>query len=137
MPEIRDPVYPSSPGTPPGPIPEAPVLAFLRRLTAGTPSIDVDELDARLAAGSIRLIDVREDWEFKNGHVRGAIHVPAKRLPARAASLKRDRPYALICESGNRSRGATSLLLEHGFEGAVSVRGGTGAWARSGRALVR
>ena len=34
-------------------------------------------------------------------------------------------------------RGATDYLLDQGFEGTVSVRGGTGAWARSGRPLVR
>ncbi len=113
------------------------MLSFLRRLTAGTPSIDVDELEARLADGSIRLLDVREDSEFKRGHIPGALHVPVKRLPSRVGALKRDRAYAVICESGSRSRGATDFLLDQGFEGAVSVRGGTSAWARSGRRLVR
>ena len=51
--------------------------------------------------------------------------------------LKRDKRYAVICESGSRSRGATNFLLDEGFEGTVSVRGGTGAWARSGRPIVR
>jgi rhodanese-related sulfurtransferase len=113
------------------------VLSFLRRLTAGTPSIDIADLDARLVDGSIRVLDVREDHEFRRGHLPDAIHLPMKRLPARVDKLKRDRPYAVICESGSRSRGATSYLLDQGFEGAVSVRGGTGAWARSGRPLVR
>ncbi len=83
------------------------------------------------------MLDVREDWEFKGGHLRGAIHVPVKRLPERVGRLKRDRRYAVICESGSRSRGATDFLIDQGFEGTVSVSGGTGAWARSGRALVR
>jgi thioredoxin 1 len=113
------------------------VLSFLRRLTAGTPSIDVDELDALLARGAVRVLDVREDHEFRAGHVPGAIHVPVRRLPDRVARLKRDKPYAVICQSGNRSRTATSILLDQGFDGAVSVRGGTGAWARSGRPLAR
>lgn len=113
------------------------MLASLRRLFAGPPSIDVDELEARLADGSIRVLDVREDGEFRHGHLPGAIHVPVKRLPDRLAKLKRDKPYAVICASGSRSRSATNYLLDQGFEGAVSVRGGTGAWARSGRPIVR
>jgi rhodanese-related sulfurtransferase len=113
------------------------VFSFLRKLTAGTPSIDVAQLDALLAAGSVRVLDVREPAEFKSGHVRGAIHVPVRQLPDRLDKLKRDKPYAVICQSGSRSRGATNLLLDRGFEGAVSVSGGTGAWARSGRPLVR
>ena len=113
------------------------MFSFLRRLSAGTPSIDVAELDTLLANGDVRVLDVREDHEFRSGHLPGALHVPLKRLPDRAARLKKDRPYAVICASGSRSAGATHFLLDNGFEGAVSVRGGTGAWARSGRPIVR
>ena len=111
------------------------MFSFLRRL--GGPQIDIEELDALMAQGAVRVLDVREDSEFKSGHVRGAIHIPVKRLPDRVARLKHDKPYAVICQSGSRSRSATAYLVDQGFEGAVSVRGGTGAWARSGRALVR
>jgi len=113
------------------------MFSFLSRLLAGTPSIDIAELDALVASGSVRVLDVREDHEFRSGHVPGAIHVPVKRLPDRVAKLKKDKPYAVICASGSRSMGATGLLLDSGFEGTVSVRGGTSAWARSGRAIKR
>ena len=72
----------------------------------------------------MRVLDVREESEFRGGHLPGAIHVPVKRLPDRVGRLKRDKPYAVICASGSRSRGATSYLLDQGFEGTVSVRGG-------------
>lgn len=111
------------------------MFSFLRRL--GGPQIDVAELDALLQQGAIRVLDVREDTEFRSGHLPGAIHVSAKHLPDRLARLKHDKPYAVICQSGNRSRGATDFLIDKGFKGAVSVRGGTGAWARSGRPIVR
>lgn len=111
------------------------MFSFLRR--GGSPEIDVDELDALLQQSAVRVIDVREDWEFKRGHLPGAIHVPAKRLPDRVGRLKRDQRYAVICQSGSRSRGATDFLVAQGVEGTVSVRGGTSAWALSGRPLVR
>ena len=102
-----------------------------------TPEIGVDELDVLIQSGSVRVLDVREDWEFSRGRVPGAVNVPLKKLPLRAPQLKHDKPYAVICESGSRSRGATNFLLDQGFEGAVSVKGGTGAWARTKRPLVR
>jgi len=111
------------------------VFSFLKRL--GGPQIDVAELDALLKQGSVRVLDVRETSEFRSGHVPGAVNVPVKRLPEQVGKLKRDKPYAVICQSGSRSKGATNLLLDQGFEGAVSVRGGTSAWARSGRPIVR
>ena len=111
------------------------MFSFLRR--SSTPQIDVDELDRLIEAGTVRVIDVREDHEWARGHVVGAIHIPVKRLPDRVGKLKHDKRYAVICASGSRSRGATELLVSEGFEDAVSVRGGTSAWARSGRLLTR
>jgi len=102
-----------------------------------TPEIGVDELDTLIQGGSVRILDVREDWEFSRGRVPGAVNVPLKKLPLQAPQLKHDKPYAVICESGSRSRGATNFLLDQGFEGAVSVKGGTSAWARTKRPLVR
>jgi rhodanese-related sulfurtransferase len=97
----------------------------------------VDELDALLSGGSARVLDVREDWEFRRGRVPGAVSVPLGRLTASIAGLPRDKPYAVICEHGSRSLSATDYLLSNGFEGAVSVRGGTSAWARSQRPIER
>jgi rhodanese-related sulfurtransferase len=111
------------------------VFSFLKRL--GGPAIDIAELEALVAQGAVRVLDVREDSEFRSGHLPGAIHVPLKGLPDRVGKLRRDKPYAVICQSGSRSKSATAFLLDQGFEGTVSVRGGTGAWARSGRPLVR
>ncbi len=102
-----------------------------------TPEIAVDELDAIIKSGGVRVLDVREDWEFSRGRVPGAVNVPLKKLPVRAPQLKHDKPYAVICQSGSRSRSATNFLLDQGFEGAVSVKGGTSAWTRTNRPLVR
>lgn len=110
-------------------------MHFLTR--HATPEIGVEELDELLWTRAVRVLDVREDWEFKRGRVPGAVSVPLGRLAARVAGLRRDKPYAVICESGSRSLAATNYLLAQGFEGAVSVRGGTGAWARANRPLER
>ncbi len=111
------------------------MFSLLRR--SGTPEIDVEELDRLIEEGSVRILDVREDHEFRRGHVAGATHIPLRSLPERVGGLTRDRRYAVICQSGSRSCTAVDVLRDRGFEDAVSVRGGTGAWARSGRLLVR
>ena len=107
---------------------------FSRR---ATPEIGVDELDRLIAGAGARVLDVREDWEFRRGRVPGAISVPLGRLAAAIADLPRDKPYAVICESGHRSLAATDYLLAQGFDGAVSVKGGTSAWARTQRPIER
>jgi len=107
---------------------------FPRRLT---PEIGVEELADLVTNGDVRILDVREEWEFRLGRVPGAVSVPLGRLTAQAAGLPRDKPNAVICESGSRSLAATEYLLAQGFERTVSVRGGTSAWARSQRPIEK
>lgn len=102
-----------------------------------TPEISVEELDDFLRDGGVRLMDVRETWEYRRGRVPGALNVPLSQFAQRAADLPQDKRILVICESGNRSLAATDFLLMTGFEGAASVRGGTDAWARTGRPLER
>jgi rhodanese-related sulfurtransferase len=97
------------------------------------PEISVDQLDGLLKRGSVHLLDVRETWEFTRRRVPGATSLPLGLLTARVGELPRDKPYAVICESGSRSLAAAEFLLGQGFDGAVSVAGGTGAWARTNR----
>jgi len=103
----------------------------------GTPEISVDELDTLIQSRSVRILDVREEWEFSRGRVPGAVNVPLQKLPMRVPQLKHDKPYAVICESGSRSLSATDFLLDQGFEGVVSVKGGTSAWVRTNRPVMR
>ena len=103
----------------------------------GVQTMDVDELDRLTAAGEVHVLDVRQDWEWRRGHVPGAIHVPLSQLPTLMWKLPRDKPLAVICEHGERSLVAAHYLAARGFEGVVSVSGGTSAWVRSGRQLER
>jgi RND superfamily putative drug exporter len=101
------------------------------------PEIGIEELEDLTGAGKVYLLDVREDWEYKRGRVPGAISIPLGQLTAKAAGLPKDKPYAVICQSGVRSLSGADYLLSQGFEGAVSVKGGTGAWATSNRPIEK
>lgn len=108
------------------------MFSFLRR---STPEISVEQLDGLLRDDAAHVLDVREDWEYRRGHLPGALHIPLGQLRSRLGQLPRDRRIAVICQSGNRSMGATDLLIGEGFTDATSVAGGTAAWARSGRGI--
>ena len=100
-----------------------------------TPKITIDELDELLRTDAAVLVDVREEAEVRRGHVPGALHIPLAWVHGRATTLPRDRRIAVICQSGNRSRTGADMLIRQGLD-AVSVAGGTSAWARSGRAIT-
>ena len=99
----------------------------------------VREVDVRTFAAAHRdgavVIDVREPQEYAAGHVPGAAMIPMGFVHSRLRDLPRDEPVYVICASGNRSLTAAGWLASAGIS-AVSVAGGTSAWADSGGPLV-
>jgi hydroxyacylglutathione hydrolase len=83
------------------------------------------------------VVDVREPWEYRQGHVPGAVLLPLGQLASRLNELHPDRPVAVICASGSRSQSAAALLGQKGFKTVYNVSGGTGAWMYSGLELER
>ncbi|NOX64994.1 MAG: rhodanese-like domain-containing protein [Chlorobi bacterium] len=77
------------------------------------------------------VLDVRHPEELTGeyGHIAGVVNIPVEELEQRITELnkyKNDR-IAVICRSGNRSKRATVILTDHGFN-AVSVIGGMKAY---------
>jgi rhodanese-related sulfurtransferase len=97
--------------------------------------INIDQLAKALVEGAA-VIDVREISEYADAHVPGAVSIPMGRLTSRLDELDRTTPVHLVCASGNRSAAMADVLLAQGFD-AVNVVGGTSAWMRSGRPVVR
>jgi rhodanese-related sulfurtransferase/DNA-binding transcriptional ArsR family regulator len=56
-----------------------------------------NELMARLAEGSVTLIDVRPADEFRQGHLAGARNVPLAEIEAAVASLNRETEIVAYC----------------------------------------
>jgi hydroxyacylglutathione hydrolase len=106
-----------------------------------TPAIDVATLAARLRAGEVDLLDVREDDEWAAGHVEGSLHVPYHDLRDGIPDDLRQRdgkPLAVACSVGNRSAIAVSLLLRGGVHDLEHVvPGGVADLEREGMELVR
>jgi len=107
-------------------------------LTPDTPDrpddleIGIEDAELALSHPSTSLLDVREEWEFRRRRVPGATLVPLGRLSLATERLAREGLILVICEHGNRSLAAADFLRRRGFD-AVSVRGGTAAWARAGK----
>lgn len=103
--------------------------------------IEPTELDSLLKSCSNgdcpKVVDVREPWEYKQGHVPGAILMPLGQLASRLSELDPEHPVAVICASGNRSQSAAALFGQKGFKTVYNVVGGTGAWMRSGLEVER
>jgi hydroxyacylglutathione hydrolase len=80
----------------------------------------------------LRILDVRDQNEWEEGHIKGASHIPYYFLEKRLQVLQNTQPLAVICASGQRSSIACSVLQKHGFSQLFNVVGGMDAWDKAG-----
>lgn len=105
--------------------------------TARLESISVAEAKQRYDRGEIRLIDTRLKSEYDQGHIGCTQHVAAPDVRKMWKTLEGDIPVAFICNSGNRSLLAASLMLNlSSMREVINVIGGTTAWVALGHPTV-
>jgi hydroxyacylglutathione hydrolase len=54
---------------------------------------------------------VRDDNEWNEGHIKGALHIYVGHLQNRLSEIPRDRPLSIVCNVGHRASLAASILL--------------------------
>ena len=68
--------------------------------------------------GKYLVIDVREDYEYKAGHVPYSINISVQEIESRISEISdwKEKNVIVICRSGKRSRAAAEILVKHGFK---------------------
>jgi sulfur-carrier protein adenylyltransferase/sulfurtransferase len=77
----------------------------------------------------IKVIDIRETFEYEIAHVQGVPLLPMSELQNRFTELDPNTQYYLHCKVGSRSLSAVDFLREQGFKYVKSVKGGIDAWS--------
>jgi hydroxyacylglutathione hydrolase len=86
----------------------------------------------------VQVLDVREEAEWRSGHIPGSLHLPYHDIHALPEGLDASRPVAVICASGQRSATGASLLAAHGAREVIHVvDGGVPLWERLGHPVER
>ena len=95
------------------------------------PVVSVEKLKQMINSGAaFQLIDVREQSEWDEGFIDGAVFLPQGEFYGGTAipHLSREVPIVLYCHSGYRSANCTAALLSAGFSQVASLDGGIEAW---------
>ncbi len=85
-------------------------------------------------------VDVRENEDYKRGHVRGALGIPLPEIESRLKEIPQDKEIVFYCEgtwdggSCEASRSAGRILIKNGYkQGNIKVfEDGYGAWENAG-----
>jgi molybdopterin/thiamine biosynthesis adenylyltransferase/rhodanese-related sulfurtransferase len=107
---------------------------LLQQVRAEISEVDATRARELVDAGEPVIVDVREQDEWDEGHIPGAVHVPRGHLESRIERTAADpsRQVLLYCSAGNRSAFAAKTLEELGYEDVVSLAGGFTDWKRNG-----
>ena len=90
----------------------------------------VQRLAERLAKGDVSVVDVRAQYEWDDGHLPGARHIPLGQLPARFDELPAG-PVVMQCHTASRSAIAASIVAARGRD-VWNLEGGFAAWKKAG-----
>ena len=101
------------------------------------PQIGVAELAERSTIGGLVVVDLRNEVEWREGHLPGARHIPLGYLPDRLAEIPTDVPVVLHCQSGSRSAMGLSLLQARGWRNLVNLPAGFTGWEKAGLPVQR
>lgn len=98
-------------------------------------SLPVEEFAALIADPEIQRLDVRTLAEYSEGHIPGSININVldKGFAAVADSaLQKDKPVAVYCRSGKRSKKAAAILSEKGYK-VYDLEKGFIGWQETGK----
>ena len=102
----------------------------------GVEQVAADELEERLKKGTVIVLDVRPEPEFRAGHIAGALSAPLDSLDQVAAKLPRRREIVAYCRGPYcvYADDAVRLLRERGLK-ARRLDVGFPEWRRAARPI--
>lgn len=93
--------------------------------------ISIEESKKLINEGEVTLIlDVRNEDEFAEGHLKNAIQIPVNELKENLSDIEKfkDELVLVYCRSGKRSAEAMDILKENGFKNLVHMKDGISKW---------
>ena len=78
---------------------------------------------------NVIILDVRELYEYEEGHIKGAVLIPYTEIENRAATELPDKESVILvyCRSGRRSKIAAQTLADLGYKNVMEF-GGINDW---------
>ncbi|MGI8818118.1 MAG: MBL fold metallo-hydrolase [Gemmatimonadales bacterium] len=96
------------------------------------PTLTLAQVSTQLRTDGVTVLDVRQEGEWKSGHLPGSLNVPVGSLEERVQEIPRDCPVIVHCQTGARAAIGASLLRARGFADVRYFPGGLAEWRAAG-----
>jgi sulfur-carrier protein adenylyltransferase/sulfurtransferase len=90
------------------------------------------ETNERVSSGELKIVDVRENWEYARDHIPNAILTPLGQIIARPQDVIKSDNVVFVCEVGQRSAVAAEMAAALGMQHVFNLEGGMQAWRTAG-----
>lgn len=86
-------------------------------------NVKMNEFENAMSQGDVNVLDVREVYEFEEGHIPNSINVPTSSFMSHMHLIDKSKHYYIICLTGARSQMVTKYLDQQGYD-VTNVMGG-------------
>lgn len=104
------------------------ILNILALTALGKNKEDANDVKAKDVENLLKnkdfLLDVREEYEYQEGHIKGAVNLPLREILEKKDTLPKNKDIYVYCRSGHRSTDAVNFLKSLGFEKVHNIEGG-------------
>jgi rhodanese-related sulfurtransferase len=117
--------------------------ALLAEAHAQIKTYSVSEVQAKIAAGTVQMVDIRDIRELEKGTMPGSMHAPRGMLEFwvdpdspyyKPAWGDESKEYILFCAASWRSALTAKTLQDMGMQNVAHMDGGWEEWAKQGGA---
>ena len=78
----------------------------------------------------LKIVDVREQWEYDKGHIKNSTHIPMGQIPGSIELFIDTNEYVIVCHHGIRSRTVALYLEQKGVKANLyNLSGGMEQWS--------
>lgn len=116
----------------------AAVLLLQHESRKGGKTLSPQQVVSRVNQDEAIVVDVRDEKEFKQGHIVDAINIPHSKMNSRWVELEkyREKPVILVCQLGHHAGPSGKILAGHEFKDINRMAGGMMEWKNTQLPLV-
>lgn len=115
------------------------ILLILVESRRGGKSVTSQQLTNLVNKEEAVVLDVRDNKEFREGHITESRNIPFSSLKDNLGQLEKfkEKPVVIVCKTGQSASAAGRILNSSGFKDVRRLSGGITSWKADGLPLIK